>query len=82
MKIQPESRAQTEDAAVFGNGQYVYCLQHMAAHLTGWCGVDVSDKIGLGVPKADDPKQLQESLETARVKCRKLGLKLYCDSVQ
>lgn len=59
----------TDDARVFGKGQWVYCNQHLAAHETGWCTIGVQDKIALGV----------DSHNKAVDKCRAWGLKLYSD---
>ncbi len=33
----------------FGKDAWVYCTQHMKPHLTGWCSVSNSDKLGLGI---------------------------------
>lgn len=62
------------DHEVFGEEQWVYCSQHMKAHLTGWCGVDVMDKVGLGI-KGKGEKQEQEAIQ----KCRHLKLPLFRD---
>ena len=42
-------KEQTEDENIFGVDAWVYCSQHVNAHLTGWCGVSVRDKLGLGL---------------------------------
>ena len=57
------------DVAAFGRGAWVYCSQHMKPHQTGWCGVSVRDKIGLGVKTAQEAYQ----------KCRDWKLPLYQD---
>jgi hypothetical protein len=35
------------DEITFGRGKWVYCLQHLRPHLTGWCTVSDRDKIAL-----------------------------------
>lgn len=55
-----------EDEVVFGRGAWVYCRQHCRPHETGWCGVGVGDKVGLGVDTA----------EAAYTKCREWGFEL------
>lgn len=42
---------------VFGENAWIYCRQHMRPHLTGWCGVDVRDKVGLGIFGIDKAKE-------------------------
>ena len=42
---------------VFGKNSWIYCRQHMRPHLTGWCGVDVRDKVGLGIFGIDKAKE-------------------------
>lgn len=60
----------TEDEQVFGKDAWVYCNQHLAAHMTGWCPISVRDKLGLGL--FGDSKE-REAFE----KCRQFGLKLH-----
>jgi len=67
----PEAKPLTEDEAVFGVNAWVWCQTHQNAHQTGWCGVVVRRKVGLGVATARE----------ALAKCRELGLALYADSV-
>lgn len=61
------SKPPTEDAIVFGADAWVYCRQHMRPHPTGWCGVSVRDKVGLGVTDA----------KAAYAKCEEWGFELY-----
>lgn len=49
--------APTEDEIVFGKDAWIYCRQHRKAHQTGWCGVGVRDKVGLGVKTAQEAQQ-------------------------
>jgi len=63
----------TKDVYVFGRNEWVYCKQHMRPHLTGWCTVDVKDKVGLGI------SNYVGSEEDAYKKCREFGLELYED---
>jgi hypothetical protein len=65
-------RPPTEDEALFGRRAWIYCRQHMRVHGTGWCGVSVREKIGLGVDTAS------EGVE----KCREWGFPLYQDRNQ
>lgn len=58
-----------EDEVVFGKDAWVYCNQHLAAHLTGWCEVSVSDKLGLGIYGISEGKK-------ALAKCEKFALKI------
>lgn len=58
---------EAEDAKTFGRDTFVYCRQHLNPHSTGWCTVDVSDKVGLGVT----------TYEEAREKCQDWGFKLF-----
>jgi hypothetical protein len=57
----------TEDERAFGKNAWIYCNQHMRPHQTGWCGVSVRDKVGLGVDTA----------EAAYAKCREWGFPIY-----
>lgn len=59
-----------EDYKIFGEKQWVYCSQHLRPHLTGWCSVHVSNKLGLGIFG-------EENSAEAYQKCRNLGLKIY-----
>ncbi len=63
----------TEDAKVFG-GMLVYCASHRRAHATGWCTVDVENKLGLGIDRGA-PNAMHDAAE----KCRRLGLRLFED---
>jgi hypothetical protein len=58
----------TDDVSM---GKFVYCNQHLAVHATGWCSVDVRDKIPM---KADN---IVEAVREART----MGLKLHSDSL-
>lgn len=62
-----DAKELTEDAKVFGVGQWVYCNQHLRPHETGWCTVSARDKIGLGVSNSKD----------AYEKCQAWGLRIY-----
>lgn len=57
----------TEDELAFGRDAWIYCSQHMRPHETGWCGVGIRDKVGLGVGGA----------EAAYEKCRAWKFPLY-----
>jgi hypothetical protein len=57
----------TEDELAFGRKAWIYCDQHMAAHMTGWCTVSNSNKIRLDASNGND----------ARAECERKGLKLY-----
>ena len=59
--------------AIFGD--WVYCSQHLAAHKTGWCTVDNSDKLGLGAFSGTFDEQFAAATE----KCRAFRLPLYND---
>lgn len=54
-------------------GPWVYCFQHLAPHASGWCTVDVREKVGLGAFLGSFDTQYQAAIE----KCRRLGLKLH-----
>lgn len=58
-----------KDAEVFGADAWVYCKQHVRPHSTGWCTVDVKDKI-----------KLDATDRTAAIaECRDKGLKMVGD---
>lgn len=59
----------TEDEKVFGKNAWVYCSQHLNAHETGWCGVSVRDKLGLGIVGHENGKK-------ALQKCKDFNLTL------
>jgi len=65
----------TADEKIFGKGNLVYCSQHLAVHVTGWCTVPNSEKVGLGL-KSD-----LQGYDKANDKCRHLGLEIYKASV-
>lgn len=54
-----------------GGDAWVYCKQHLGAHLTGWCTVGVNDKILL-----DATGHVQAIQE-----CRDKGFKLFQDHI-
>ena len=60
----------TEDVKL---GPWVYCAQHLRPHSTGWCSVDIKDKLGLG----EFPGTVEEQGRAAAAKCRKFGLKIW-----
>jgi len=64
----------TEDELAFGKDHWVYCNQHMRPHTTGWCTVDVRNKVGLGIQGNTD-----EAMKEAYSKCREWKFKLYKD---
>lgn len=70
----------TDDERVFGAGAWVYCRQHMIAHQTGWCGVSVTEKLGLGIDNSvgSEVSQAYQALE----KCREFGLALHSHKPQ
>lgn len=35
-------------------GEWVYCMAHLAPHRTGWCTVDLADKVGLEAKTRDE----------------------------
>lgn len=59
----------TEDTIL---GDWVYCRQHMAPHRSGWCTVDLRDKVGLGVFPGAEHEQYQAAWD----KCKYLELPL------
>lgn len=63
-----------EDERVFGKDHWVYCNQHLRPHVTGWCTVDVRNKVGLGIYGNDN-----ENMKKAYSKCREWGFKLFED---
>lgn len=62
-----------EDEAVFGKDAWVYCRDHAKPHLTGWCSVPASFKLGLGITGHDKAKEAYQ-------KCRDFGLMIYGDN--
>jgi hypothetical protein len=56
-----------EDARYFGKDAWIYCGQHLAPHLTGWCTVGPEWKVRLHA----------ENAEEAGRQCERLGLKLF-----
>jgi hypothetical protein len=64
-----EQTKPTQDEVVFGKGTIVYCNQHLNPHWTGWCTVDVRNKIALN----------SLTLIEAEHECRSRGFKLYGD---
>lgn len=58
------------DVTTFGAEHWIYCRQHLAPHLTGWCTVDIADKIGLGIYGVDNR-------DLAYEKCRNWGLHIH-----
>lgn len=59
---------QTDDFKEWGDS-WVYCSQHLRPHKTGWCTVDIRNKICL----CNGSKTEQEAYQ----KCRDFGLKIY-----
>lgn len=59
----------TADEQHFGANRYVYCNQHLRAHVTGWCTV------------GNHNKTLLDSTDGhgAAAECRAKGFKLYED---
>lgn len=66
-----EEKQPTEDEKVFGKDTWVYCMDHVKPHLTGWCGVGVNRKLGLGISGGID------NVWHAVEKCHAFGLKIY-----
>jgi len=64
----------TADFLTFGD-DWVYCNQHLRPHPTGWCSVDVRDKLGLGIPQ----DEYSERARQAYKKCKLFGLPIYGD---
>ena len=64
----------TEDAQMFGDA-WVYCMDHVKPHKTGWCGVGVNHKLSLGTFQGTRREQEQKALD----KCRLFGLPIYSD---
>lgn len=64
----PPEEPKTEDYQEWGDA-WVYCNQHLRPHKTGWCTVDVRDKVCLG--------NCDMSEEDAYKKCREWNFKLY-----
>lgn len=54
-------------------GPWVYCAQHLRPHTTGWCGVDIGEKVGLGEFSGSHDEQARAAVR----KCRHLGLKIW-----
>lgn len=61
-----------EDVKAFGRDEWVYCYEHLRPHLTGWCTVACSRKVGLGIHG-----RTQEAEEAAYAKVERLGLKIF-----
>jgi hypothetical protein len=59
----------TEDEIEFGRKVWIYCGQHMAPHMTGWCTVSNRNKILLNA----------KTLDEAVAECRENGYTLYSD---
>lgn len=59
---------QTDDFREWGDA-WVYCNQHLRPHKTGWCTVDVRNKVCL----CSGEKSGQEAAD----KCRQWGFELY-----
>lgn len=60
-------RPPTEDEITFGRKKWIYCSQHMAYHLTGWCTVSNFNKVALDATTVED----------AQSECINKGLKLF-----
>lgn len=60
----------TEDFKEWGDA-WVYCNQHLRPHETGWCTVDVRDKVCIGNSDMTE--------EDAIKKCREWNFTLYRD---
>lgn len=60
-------RPMTKDEVAFGRKTWIYCNQHMAYHLTGWCTVSNRDKV-----KLDATNEAEAYSE-----CRKKEYRLY-----
>jgi hypothetical protein len=56
-----------EDSQYFGENVWIYCDQHMAPHLTGWCTVSIRNKRLLSATNESD----------AQDECRRRGFELY-----
>lgn len=72
MKNVPEQSAKplTEDVAL---GEWVYCHQHLRPHRSGWCTVNIDEKVGLGSFSGTEDEQLY----AANAKCKRLEFRLY-----
>lgn len=57
----------TEDEITFGRKKWIYCDQHLAYHLTGWCTVSNRCKTALEANDADE----------ALLECRVRGFVLF-----
>ena len=57
----------TEDARVFGAHAWIYCRQHLRPHETGWCTVDVDQKVKLDAT----------SMEAAYTECKERDFHIY-----
>lgn len=57
----------TEDEIYFGRKVWVYCDQHMAPHMTGWCTVGNRHKIKLEA----------QGGHASRLECLRRGFELY-----
>lgn len=57
----------TDDEEQWGPDAWVYCNQHLKPHSTGWCTVDVKDKVCLAVDSQEDAYRL----------CREWGFPLH-----
>lgn len=49
-----------------GMGAWVYCKQHVRPHETGWCTVDVRDKVALKALTAEEALAEVEARGLAR----------------
>ena len=59
----------TRDTDIFGIGSWIYCKQHLRPHMTGWCSVNVDEKVRLDA----------KTSEGAYAECRRKGFHIYDD---
>ena len=69
-KIKTTEESIADEIAAFGADAWVYCRPHVNPHLTGWCGIEVFDKIGLGLKGQDNKTKAYQ-------KCRECGLPIF-----
>jgi hypothetical protein len=62
--------APTDDELVFGKDAWVYCYDHCKPHMTGWCGIGVSHKLGLGLVGRSEEQNAYD-------KCELFNLRIY-----